>query len=110
MRNIAALFFLAATHLPFVALADDPNIKVTTFRYVHNELRVAEICGKVLIPYEESMRVEVKVDPGKNEGTYVVLPPREGVWCHIVQTHAGRADVTLVKSGATVGETFASMK
>lgn len=99
-----SLFSFALFFVTFSAFAeDDTRIKVTSFALVNpfdTSLRVAEICGKVLIPMEPSFKVFIAADPGNKEGIYSATPDSTGRWCHLIYASSGRARVTL-SSGTT---------
>ncbi len=84
------------------AFADAPKVEITSFDYVNNAGRVAEICGKVTGAATATLvRVVVDVNTS-NPGIYNVMAGKDGMFCAVVASYRGTANATLDSAGAVI--------
>lgn len=71
------------------------EIKVTSFNYVGQQSRVAELCG-VVSGHEGHAHIRIAVDDQTSKpGIYNTIAGTDGKFCAIVMSYSGRANVTL---------------
>ena len=91
MKKIA---ILSLALLSFSATA--ATVKITSFLYVNDAGRMAEICGVVEEMVAAPTFVKIKVDPGSNRpGSYSAIAGDDGKFCLAVVTYRGTAEASL---------------
>lgn len=97
MKMKVALFALLVSAS---ALAAD--IKITSFIYVSNTSRVAELCG-VVTENEGHAHIRVTVDhKSSRPGIYNTIAGKDGKFCMIVHTFSGLAEAKLFDDAKSV--------
>jgi hypothetical protein len=106
-KTFASVLGLALASLTAVAAraqADDAKIQITSFDYVNNAGRVAEICGKVTGATTATLaRVVVDVNTS-NPGIYNVMVGKDGMFCTVVASYRGTANATLESASGKILE------
>jgi len=88
MRKLTMI--LALGLLSSTAMAAD--VKITSFNYVNQERRVAELCGTVTGSEAPTTFVQVTVDErSKRPATYNTMAGPNGKFCTVVITFYGTA-------------------
>ncbi len=88
MRKL--MMVLALTLLSGTAMA--ANVKITSFNYVNQERRVAELCGVVTDSEGPATLVQITVDErSKRPATYNTMAGPNGKFCTVVVTFYGTA-------------------
>jgi len=83
------------------AFADDLKVEVTSFDYVNNAGRVAEICGKVTGATAVTL-VRVAVDVNTSSpGLYNVVAGKDGQFCTVAASYRGTVNVSVESLGKT---------
>lgn len=82
---------LATVSFGALAHAEAPKVDITSFFYVGDQTRVAELCGKVTGMSTPSTLVRVTVDENYKPGIYNTLAGQDGKFCTLVLTYTGRA-------------------
>lgn len=68
------------------------NVKITSFNYVNQERRVAELCGVVTDSEGPATLVQITVDErSKRPATYNTMAGPNGKFCTVVVTFYGTA-------------------
>jgi hypothetical protein len=84
------------------AWADAPKVDITSFDYVNNAGRMAELCGKVTGANSVVLaRVVVDVNT-PNPGIYNVMVGKDGLFCTTVASYRGTANVTVEYLGKSI--------
>lgn len=82
------------------ALADALDVKASAYRIDMN-LRLYEICGNVTGATSfDGMKVDIIVDPGKNEGHYVTGLNLQGQFCQVVRIAGNSVNVAIISSAS----------
>lgn len=90
-------FVTLATGICLPALASDPTVTITSFKYADSKGRAAELCGKIEGATSYPVVVKVVVDPkGKLPGNYSVTALGE-TFCTAVVTYTGDAEASIWK-------------
>lgn len=77
------------------SFADEPKVEITSFDYVNNAGRVAEVCGKVT-GVDAATLVRVVVDTNSsNPGVYNVMAGKDGHFCAVVASYRGTVSASL---------------
>jgi hypothetical protein len=76
-------------------------LKITAFYPLNGTKGVSELCGKVSGQVLVDYRIVITSDPKFNPGKYTTLPGPDGVFCMLINSDTGTANVELVKMGAT---------
>lgn len=88
MRKLVLLSLLL---MSFSALAA-PSVKITSYVYVNQERKVAELCGVVSEAASTPTFVQITVDENsKRPATYNTLAGADGKFCTVVVTYYGTA-------------------
>lgn len=86
---------------------DESGVDVKSFRFVRRDDYLAEFCAKVTAAGAENARVIIKVDPKYDPAPYVATPGVDGVFCTLVWSRTGYADVSLYQpKSLQVGQTI----
>lgn len=94
------LVFMALVLLSQIAQASD-SVKITSFYFLQNGTNpnpAAELCGVLTAPTGKPELVKVTVDGNsKNPATYNTWAGKDGKFCLVLATYAGKADAELVQ-------------
>ena len=91
MKTIVILISLIST----VALAEEPQVKLTSFLGAGNQTRSAEVCGTVSgVQAATLVRVTVDYD-GNHPGVYNVIADTDGKFCVAVVTFRRTANASV---------------
>lgn len=79
------------------------TIEVTSFFYSNNKDvndQAAELCGKVTFQGErQADEVLIVTDPGSSDSHYIARLTQGGLFCQMVRTETGYAEVSFEESG-----------
>lgn len=90
--SIIALSLMASTAFADISADSSAGIKITSYTYINQERKVAELCGVVLSPSTPATNVQVIVDYNtKRPATYNTLAGPDGRFCTVVITYYGTA-------------------
>lgn len=94
--SIIALSLMASTAFadtsPAPSAESTAGVKITSYTYINQERKVAELCGVVLSPTTPATNVQVIVDYNtKRPATYNTLAGPDGKFCTVVVTYYGTA-------------------
>lgn len=86
------LMLLALSLVSLNAFAEGPTTKITSFVYINQERKVAELCGVVSNPTTTPTFIQITVDEtSKRPATYNTLAGADGKFCSVVVTYYGTA-------------------
>jgi hypothetical protein len=99
IKRLSFVALLALTATSASSFAEGPKVEVSSFVYVNNAGRVAELCGKVS-GVDSAVQVRVLVDVNTNApGVYNVMAGKDGLFCTLVASYRGTARATLESMG-----------
>lgn len=86
------LILLSLALVSFSAFAEGPSAKITSYVYINQERKVAELCGVVSDMTSTPTFVQITVDErSKRPATYNTLAGADGKFCTVVVTYYGTA-------------------
>ena len=86
------LMLLSLALISFNAFAEAPSVKITSYVYVNQERKVAELCGVVSNATTTPTFVQITVDEtSKRPATYNTWAGADGKFCTVVVSYYGTA-------------------
>ncbi len=86
------LMLLSLALLSFSAFAEGPSVKITSYVYINQERKVAELCGVVSNAATTPTFVQITVDEtSKRPATYNTWAGADGKFCSVVVSYYGTA-------------------
>lgn len=83
---------LSLALISFNAFAEAPSVKITSYVYVNQERKVAELCGVVSNATTTPTFVQITVDEtSKRPATYNTWVGADGKFCTVVVSYYGTA-------------------
>ncbi len=84
--------FLLASAMSFSVMANEPTVQITSYVYVNQERKVAELCGVVSNMTKAPTFVQVTVDyNSRKPAPYNTVVGPDGRFCMTVVTYYGTA-------------------
>lgn len=92
MFSIIALSLLSSLAFAQTSTETSSGVKITSYTYINQERKVAELCGVVLNPSATPSYVQITVDYNtKRPATYNTVAGPDGKFCSVVVTYYGTA-------------------
>ncbi len=86
------LLLLSLSLMSFAVLAETPSVKITSYIYVNQDRKVAELCGVVSNATTTPTFIQITVDEtSKRPATYNTLAGPDGKFCAVVVSYYGTA-------------------
>ncbi|AUN99241.1 hypothetical protein DOM21_04765 [Bacteriovorax stolpii] len=86
------LMLLSLALISFNAFAEAPSVKITSYVYINQERKVAELCGVVSNATTTPTFVQITVDEtSKRPATYNTWAGADGKFCSVVVSYYGTA-------------------
>lgn len=87
-KMLAAVALLSS----FTVMAQEPSVRITSYTYVNQERKLAELCGVVSNMTKTPTHVQVTVDYNSSKpANYNTLVGPDGRFCTVVVTYYGTA-------------------
>ena len=96
MKKLLSLMALSLMSVSAVAV--EPSVQITSYTYVNQERKVAELCGVVNNPSAGANFVQITVDHNSSRpGTYNVVAGSNGKFCTVVISYYGTATARMLQ-------------
>lgn len=96
MKKLLSL--MALSLMSVSAIAVEPSVQITSYTYVNQERKVAELCGVVSNSTGGANFVQITVDyNSKRPATYNTIAGSDGKFCTVVVTYYGTAQARILQ-------------